>query len=59
LTRHAEDAAKHIEVAVGGDVATLHGNLDSWAEHAPAFGAAWSAPGVSSVVDQVRVRPTR
>jgi osmotically-inducible protein OsmY len=59
LARHAEHEAKHIEVAVSGGVVTLRGAVDSWAERAAAFGAAWSAPGVSSVVNEIRVQPRR
>jgi osmotically-inducible protein OsmY len=59
LARHAEHEAKHIEVEVDGAVVTLRGRVDSWAERAAAAGATWSAPGVSSVVNQIRVQPRR
>jgi osmotically-inducible protein OsmY len=55
LARHAEREAKHIEVMVNGSAVTLRGNVDSWAERNAAFGAAWSAPGVLSVVNEIRV----
>jgi osmotically-inducible protein OsmY len=56
LARHAEREAKHIEVMVSGSAVTLRGNVDSWADRNAAFGAAWSAPGVSSVVNDIRVQ---
>ncbi len=59
LARHAEHEAKHIEMGVEGGVVTLRGRLDSWAERAAAAGATWSAPGVSSVVNEIKVQPRR
>ncbi len=56
LTRHAEHEAKHIEVIVDGATVTLRGDVDSWGERAAASGAAWSARGVSSVVNELRVK---
>ena len=56
LERHAQREAKHIEVLVNGSVVTLRGNVDSWAERSAAYGAAWSAPGVLSVVNEIRVQ---
>ncbi|RFO96038.1 OsmY domain-containing protein [Rhodoferax lacus] len=57
LTRHAQREAKDITVEVKGSVATLHGKVDSWPERAAVFGAVWSAPGISSVVNELTVRP--
>ena len=56
LTRHADDEAKHIEVVVKDDKVTLRGKVDSWAERAAANTAAWSAPGVSTVVNELTVQ---
>lgn len=56
FTRHAEREAKDIEVIVKGPVVTLLGTVDSWAERAAAFGAAWAAPGISNVVNEIKVR---
>ncbi len=56
LARHAEREAKHIEIMVSGSAVTLRGNVDSWAERNAAMGAAWSAPGVLSVVDEIKVQ---
>lgn len=55
LARHAEREARHIEVMVAGSTVTLRGTVDSWAERVAAYGAASSAPGVSSVVNEIRV----
>ena len=57
LMRHAEREAKNIEVAVKGSVVTLQGRVDSWAGRNAAFGAAWAAPGVTAVVNELTVRP--
>ena len=56
LARHAEREARHIEVTVSGSTVTLRGRVDSWAERAAAHGAAWAAPGVTSLVDKLAVR---
>ena len=56
LARHAEREAKHIEVMVSGSTVTLRGMVDSWAERDAAMGAAWSAPGVLKVVDDIKVQ---
>lgn len=55
LTRHAEREAKHIEVDVSGSTVTLRGYVDSLADRAAAQGAAWSAPGITSVVNKLLV----
>jgi osmotically-inducible protein OsmY len=55
LARHAEQEAQRIEVAIAGATATLRGTVDSWAERAAAQGAAWSAPGVTRVVNELKV----
>jgi osmotically-inducible protein OsmY len=55
LTRHAEREAKHIEVNVVGSTVTLRGHVDSWAERKTAQGAAWAAPGITSVVNRLAV----
>lgn len=55
LTRQAERDAKHIEVDLAGSAVTLRGRVHSWAERSAAQGAAWSAPGVTSVVNELLV----
>ncbi|HXE50641.1 MAG TPA: BON domain-containing protein, partial [Ramlibacter sp.] len=55
LTRQAEREARHIEIAVKGAVVTLSGKVHSMAEHDAALGVAFSAHGVSGVVDHLEV----
>lgn len=57
LTRHAEREANRIEVSVKGSVVTLQGEVDSWPERTAAVNAAWAAPGISMVVNDIKVRP--
>jgi osmotically-inducible protein OsmY len=56
LRRRAEVEAKSISVAVrdGGSV-TLDGQVDNWAERQAVENAAWSATGVKSVEDRLRI----
>jgi osmotically-inducible protein OsmY len=44
-------------VHVRGSIVTLSGSVASWAERTAAQGAAWSAPGVSLVVNELVVLP--
>lgn len=55
LARYAEDEATHIEVLVKGGTATLRGTVNSWAEHAIVQHAAWSAPGIQRVFNELKV----
>lgn len=55
LTRQAMREASHITVDVEGGVVTLRGKVHSLAEHKAAVGAAFSARGVSRVVDKIEV----
>jgi osmotically-inducible protein OsmY len=55
LERHALDESKRIEVTVSGTKAILRGAVHSWAERAAAQGAAWSAPGIVSVENDLKV----
>jgi hyperosmotically inducible protein len=55
LQRHAEREAKHIGVKVHEGTVTLTGMVDSMAERSAARGAAWSAPGVRAVIDNLTV----
>lgn len=57
LQRQAEREAKAIEVTVMGSAVTLTGTVHSWHERTAAQGAAWSAPGVTAVVNRLRVGP--
>ena len=55
LRRSAELDASHITVTVSGGKVTLHGKVKSWWERDVAENAAWSAPGVTQVDDQLVV----
>jgi osmotically-inducible protein OsmY len=57
FARHAEREAKNIDVTITGATVTLRGSVDSLAERGAAFGAAWAAPGIVSVVNELTVRP--
>jgi osmotically-inducible protein OsmY len=57
LTRQALREAKHITIEVEGGVVTLWGKVHSLAERDAAVGAAFSAHGVSRVVDKMEVGP--
>ena len=55
LHRQAQHEAKAIKVAVSGSSVTLSGVVDSWLQRAAAKHAAWAAPGVQTVVDNISV----
>ncbi|MBB5462364.1 BON domain-containing protein [Paraburkholderia sp. Cpub6] len=55
LQRHADREAKHIAIKVHEGTVTLTGKLDSAAERSAVRGAAWSAPGVHAVIDNLTV----
>jgi osmotically-inducible protein OsmY len=55
LTRQAIREAKQIHVTVNGTAVKLTGTVHSWHELEAAQGVAWSAPGVVSVVNELRV----
>jgi len=55
LKRNAETDAAHISVETSDGQVTLQGTVSSWAERAEAERAAWSAPGVKKVEDQITV----
>lgn len=55
LTRQAQREAHHIGVEVEGGVVTLSGKVHSMAEHDAVLGTAFSARGVSRVVDHLQV----
>jgi osmotically-inducible protein OsmY len=55
LARQAEREAKRVQVDVNGGVVTLRGSVHSWQERDAAQGAAWSAPGVQTVNNELRV----
>jgi osmotically-inducible protein OsmY len=58
LKRSAEVDARHIVVVTDGGTVTLRGRVRSWAEREQAERAAWRAPGVFEVVNEIQVDPT-
>ena len=57
LKRSAEIDANNINVEADGSKVTLRGRVRSWAERKEAEKAAWRAPGVSEVVNEIRIDP--
>ena len=55
MTRAAELDGENIDVEIDGNKVTLRGNVSSWAERDEAERAAWSAPGVCDVDDQIEI----
>ena len=57
LRRSAEVDARNITVETSGDEVTLRGRVRSWAEREEAERAAWRAPGVHEVHNEIEVDP--
>jgi osmotically-inducible protein OsmY len=55
LRRSAELDARKIAVEIHDGKVTLSGTVRSWIEREDAVNAAWSAPGVTHVVDHIRI----
>lgn len=53
--RQADLDADRVTIAIEGGTVTLGGRVRAWHERSAAERAAWSAPGVIQVVDQIRV----
>ena len=57
LKRNAEIDARRISVQASDGKVTLKGNVRSWFEKDEAASAAWAAPGVTQVSNQIAVVP--
>jgi osmotically-inducible protein OsmY len=55
LRRQVEREITNMEIKVVGNAVTLRGKVNSWHERAAAQGAAWSAPGVHAVINELQV----
>lgn len=55
LERRADRTAERIDVLTHDGVVTLKGSVPSYADRRAAEGAAWSAPGVTEVKDELAV----
>lgn len=53
--RNAALDAKDLSISTNNGSVTVKGTVNSWAEHDEAIDAAWSAPGVTSVRDDLTV----
>jgi osmotically-inducible protein OsmY len=57
LHRSAELEARRVQVYSAGSIVTLTGKVRTWRERDEAQRAAWNAPGVTSVVNNIEVTP--
>jgi osmotically-inducible protein OsmY len=55
LKRNAEVESDRVRVIVDGDTVTLEGKVRAWYERDLVERAAWSAPGVASVIDKLTI----
>lgn len=55
LSRYADEEWRGIEVKVDGSTVTLLGSVNSWAERAAVQAAAWAAPGITRVVNELEI----
>lgn len=57
LGRHVQRETDQLDIAISGSRITLRGKVSSWAERRAIQGAAWSAPGVANVVNELTIAP--
>jgi len=55
LLRQADREARQLAITVSGSQVTLRGKVHSWADRDAVQGAAWAAPGVAVVVNDLLV----
>jgi len=55
LERRADEEAERITINVDGSTVTLEGTVESWAEREDVEDAAWSAPGITEVDNNLKV----
>jgi osmotically-inducible protein OsmY len=55
LERRADRTAERITVQTQGSIVTLKGNVSTFEDRRAIEGAAWSAPGVTDVHDELAV----
>ncbi|MGD0674085.1 MAG: BON domain-containing protein [Polyangiaceae bacterium] len=58
LERQAKTDTNSIQIVVSGGKVTLTGTASSWQTIEDAANAAWAAPGVTDVIDQVKLAMT-
>lgn len=56
LERHAQHAAKRVQIAVNDGTVVLRGDVPSWAERTAVEGAVRGTPGVRKVENHIRIQ---
>jgi osmotically-inducible protein OsmY len=55
LKRQVEREVSRMQISVEGSTVTLRGTVNSWHERDAAAGTAWSAPGVTAVINNLAI----